>query len=163
MWLAKGCREVKLIESCINQTNIPCIIFCHKSFFPTKQIKVYDANLHRKRKEKKNEPNHRSYSKSIPTWMTSYCRWYFWTPCKARIGFVNNSRLLDLIRLTPTVSEIIGWRFIFRATMESAPSDAGSALWGLQPLLLGRAHWLQTDLEAGVWPALFLNQQSLKR
>lgn len=85
------------------------------------------------------------------------------------MGFLNNPRLHGLIRLTTTVSELIGWMLIFGAMMKSAASAAGSARWGLQPLLFGHTRWLQTmssepsqwtDLEVGVWPAPDLNQQS---
>lgn len=55
--------------------------------------------------------------------------------------------------------------------MKSAASAPGPAHWTLQPLLFGRARWLQrtcpdhsqwTDLEAVVWPAMnpSLNQHS---
>ena len=103
--------------------------------------------------------------------MRRYCRWYFWSPCKAGVGFLNNPQLHGLIRLTTTVSELIGWRFIFGVRMKSAASAPGPARWGLQPLLFGHARWLKTtcsdpsqwtDLEVGVWPApdIGLNQHS---
>lgn len=47
-----------------------------------------------------------TYHISLRSLMRSYCWWYFWTLCKAGIGFLNNPRLYGLI-ITPTVGDVI--------------------------------------------------------
>lgn len=81
-----------------------------------------------KGKKIENNPAHISYVIAI---INEKLLQMFLDSLQAGIGFLNNPQQHGLIRLTTTVSELIGRRVIFRDIMKSAASAQGPARWGL--------------------------------